>query len=119
MVIASAARFIEVRHSCLRRQRIAEISDPESKVSITKNIDRDYSVLGYLNTRPRTTYLARLRNPNPRMPDYKDMPLSRMEYENKFGHGAHGEENHENGNGHEDHHNEAPDEDHANGTHNT
>ena len=53
------------------------------------------------------------------MPDYKDMPLSRIEYENQFGHGAHQEENHENGTSHEDHHNEAPDEDHANGTHNT
>ncbi len=70
-----------------------DLSDPESEVSILKTSDRDYSVLGYLNTRPRTTYLARLRNPNPRMPHYNEMPLSRMEYEYRYGHGL--EKSHE------------------------
>lgn len=62
-----------------------DITDSESEVNHLKQSDRDYSVLGYLNIRPRTTYLARLRNPNPSMPGYKDMPLSRIEYESKFG----------------------------------
>jgi hypothetical protein len=47
---------------------------------LEKANDRDYALLGYLNTRPRTTYLARLRNPNPAMPDYYKKAFSRQEY---------------------------------------
>jgi len=61
------------------------LNDPESRVSKLKKLDRDYPVLEVLLTRPRTTYLARIRNPNPAMPDYYEAPLSLQEYEQKMG----------------------------------
>jgi molybdopterin-containing oxidoreductase family iron-sulfur binding subunit len=62
-----------------------DISDPESSVSRLKAQARNYSVLGDLLTKPRTTYLARIRNPNPNMPDYRDWPNSFEEYEKHGG----------------------------------
>jgi molybdopterin-containing oxidoreductase family iron-sulfur binding subunit len=53
-----------------------DISDPNSRVSQVKLQSRNYEVLGLLNTKPHTTYLARVRHPNERMPDYHQQPLS-------------------------------------------
>jgi molybdopterin-containing oxidoreductase family iron-sulfur binding subunit len=42
-----------------------DIRDPASRVSEMRQSPHHYSLLGDLNTKPRTTYLARIRNPNP------------------------------------------------------
>jgi MoCo/4Fe-4S cofactor protein with predicted Tat translocation signal len=78
------------------------IKDPTSAVSLAKAQEQDYALLGYLNVRPRTTYLGKLRNPNPEMPDYASLPLSRVEYNNKNHPAGHGEDHGSGASPHED-----------------
>jgi MoCo/4Fe-4S cofactor protein with predicted Tat translocation signal len=61
------------------------LNDPKSRVSQLKEQQRDYKLLEFLGTKPRTTYLARVRNPNPSMPDYRALPASWEEYEKRHG----------------------------------
>jgi Fe-S-cluster-containing dehydrogenase component len=41
------------------------LNDPDSKLVKLVTQERNYGLLDDLNTRPRTTYLAAVRNPNP------------------------------------------------------
>ena len=43
------------------------LKDKKSEVSKLKEESLDYSLLGELNTKPRTTYLGKILNPNPEM----------------------------------------------------
>jgi molybdopterin-containing oxidoreductase family iron-sulfur binding subunit len=44
-----------------------DLNDPASRVSLAKAGPRHYTLLEELNTRPRTTYLAKIVNPNPEL----------------------------------------------------
>jgi molybdopterin-containing oxidoreductase family iron-sulfur binding subunit len=57
-----------------------DLNDPNSRVNKLKHEPRNYEVLADLNTRPRTSYLAEIRNPHP------DLQSGQ-----KSGHGAAGE----------------------------
>ncbi|MCS6799383.1 MAG: 4Fe-4S dicluster domain-containing protein [Myxococcota bacterium] len=45
-----------------------DLNDRGSRVALLAGMDRRYRLLVELGTRPRTTYLARIRNPHPEMP---------------------------------------------------
>jgi hypothetical protein len=47
------------------------MNDQHSQVTQIKKDPRNYKLLNELNTQPRTTYMAELKNQNPEMPDYR------------------------------------------------
>ncbi len=62
-----------------------DLKDEKAEVGKLRALPQNYSLLEYLNVRPRLTYLGRIRNPNPSMPGAK------MNYIPSHGHG----ENHQ------------------------
>jgi molybdopterin-containing oxidoreductase family iron-sulfur binding subunit len=50
-----------------------DMHDKASQIAQTKADPRNYTLLNELNTQPRTTYLAGLKNQNKEMPDYKPL----------------------------------------------
>ena len=45
------------------------LDEKASVMGRAKELERNYDLLQYIGTRPRTSYLARVKNPNPDMPD--------------------------------------------------
>jgi molybdopterin-containing oxidoreductase family iron-sulfur binding subunit len=70
------------------------LNDQDDVVAEKAN-PRNYEVLGFLDNVPRTTYLAKIRNPNAAMPDSYEKPFSTSEY--------HPEEEHSGDSEHEGH----------------
>lgn len=72
-----------------------DIDDPNSRVARLRQSDRGYVMLKYLNAAPRVTYLARIKNPNPKMPGADKVGLANgAPHGHGGGHGAHGAEQH-------------------------
>ena len=71
-----------------------DIANPKSQVARLRNSERGYTMFKYLNASPRVTYLARIRNPNPKMPGADKVGMA-----NGSGHG-HGEHDAHGGNAH-------------------
>jgi molybdopterin-containing oxidoreductase family iron-sulfur binding subunit len=68
-----------------------DLLDESSEVTQQRALPQNYSLLEYLNVRPRLTYLGRIRNPNPAMPGAK------TSYNTPHGHGeSHAETTHNN-----------------------
>lgn len=68
--------------------------DPNSRVARLRKDPRGYVTLRYLNTRPRVTYLARIKNPNMKMPGAAKVGHINTEdhhHHHDNGHGKNGE----------------------------
>lgn len=71
-----------------------DIKNPDSEVSKLKANARNYAMLDYLGVKPRTSYLGRVRNPNPAMPGAELVGQASPLEEHGGEHGA-GHESHE------------------------
>jgi molybdopterin-containing oxidoreductase family iron-sulfur binding subunit len=65
-----------------------DLKNPESSVFKIRANERNYRLLEYLNVNTRVSYLARIRNPNPKMPDAARVQAV-MNSSHSHGHGKH------------------------------
>ncbi len=90
-----------------RAIEFGNVGDPNSVVSKKHADPRAYGMLSQLNVKPRTEYLARIRNPNPRlMTSLQLKDLAEMHAPHHGGdqeHSHHPDEKHGDGQTHDDH----------------
>ena len=68
-----------------------DLKDPDSALAKLQDNPRRYRLIEYLNLQPRTSYLARIRNPNMKMPGASNVAdIYPSEYEALHGQGAPG-----------------------------
>ena len=82
-----------------------DLHDESSKVREMRDNQRSYILLGYLNTRSRTTHMIDVRNPNPRLRTPVEDPFhhgGHGDHHDDHGHDGHNGDGH-NGDGHDDH----------------
>jgi len=97
----SKVPFPEVKSACQQACPsesivFGNISDPNSRVAQLKREPRNYEMLKYLNVSPRTTYLARIKNPNMAMPGADKVGWANGQPH----HGGHGDDHNGHGAGH-------------------
>ncbi|MDM4018695.1 TAT-variant-translocated molybdopterin oxidoreductase [Roseiconus lacunae] len=96
------------------------IDDPNSDVAKMHADNRAYGLLEQLNIKPRTMYLARIRNPHPRLKTVQQ--ITDLEtIESHHGHGDHGHDDEHghgsDGHGSDDHHDAKASGDHGDDAH--
>jgi len=71
-----------------------------SEVNVQKDNPRNYETLDFLDNKTRTTYLAKVRNPNAKMPDAYNKTFSTSEYHPENAHDTHHDGHEEKGDDH-------------------
>ena len=66
-LLDNTSKVVRAKGNVLDSVKIIQGSDYKE----IQGSDRNYDLLQYVNTRPRTSYLARVKNPNEKMPDAK------------------------------------------------
>lgn len=84
-----------------------DLNDEKSEVAAWHANDRSYGMLEGLRLKPRTKYLARIRNPHPKLEKYMVLDASHKDGHQEHGHGGGGhDDGGHDGHGHKSEHSE-------------